>query len=105
MRAPERNREEVLDPPDEAPLNPEDAPVSLVAAQSADQDTKADQGYMARFGRITFVLGILCLVAGLAVWMFRSGEHRSALLLLVVAMFLAILHNYSLEDGNGKSKA
>ncbi len=85
-------------------LNPQDADASLSTMMNDPSVERTSLGYMAIFGRVTFVLGVLFVLAGLGVWMFRGGEHRSALLLLVVAMFLAILHNYSLEDANGKPK-
>ena len=55
---------------------------------------------MGALERITGIVGVALLVVGLAVWKFRPGatEHRAALLMLVCAMFLAILHYYTLED-------
>jgi hypothetical protein len=51
------------------------------------------------FKRLTAIFGMLALVAGLAVWRFEPhSQHRLALLIFVGAMFLAILHHYSLEE-------
>jgi len=51
------------------------------------------------FQRITGVVGMLCLIAGLAVWRFKPhSDDRLALVILVCAMFLAILHHYSMEE-------
>lgn len=63
--------------------------------------------YMQTFGRITGIAAVCFLVAGLVVWKFHPWAHNSqgrmALLILVCAMFLSILHYYSLEDtGNGR---
>jgi type IV secretory pathway VirB6-like protein len=60
--------------------------------------------YMQIFERVTGVLAVCFLVAGLVVWkVHQPSQGRLALLILVCAMFLSILHYYSLEDtGNGK---
>ena len=44
---------------------------------------------MGGFARFTGLVGVTLLVAGLAMWKFRPGEHRLALMILVCAMFLA----------------
>ncbi|HEV3311166.1 MAG TPA: hypothetical protein VG815_11685 [Chloroflexota bacterium] len=54
--------------------------------------------YMGIFERWTGIIGLVLLVSGLAIWAFRPGGHRLALVVLVCAMFLAILHHYSLEE-------
>jgi hypothetical protein len=64
----------------------------------ATPERPASRRYMVLFERVTGIIGIMCLIAGLALWAFRSGDHRLALVVLVCAMFLAILHYYSLED-------
>lgn len=57
------------------------------------------------FSRLTAVLGIALLIAALFAWILRPGHYRLVLLILVLAMFLSILHNYSLEDnGNGNER-
>jgi len=61
---------------------------------------------LGRFERLTGVVGMLLLLAGLAVWRFKPhSDDRLALVILVCAMFLAIIHHYSLEEnrrsGNG----
>lgn len=53
---------------------------------------------MGALERITGIVGVTLLVVGLVFWKFRPGEHRAALVILVCAMFLAILHYYTLED-------
>jgi phage shock protein PspC (stress-responsive transcriptional regulator) len=50
--------------------------------------------------RITGVVGGICLALGLAVWFVRPGHYRLVLAFLVVAMFAAILHSYTFENGN-----
>lgn len=56
--------------------------------------------FLSRFERWTGVLGVAFLVIGLAVWRFKPHtQDRLALLILVVAMFLAILHHYTIEEG------
>jgi hypothetical protein len=54
--------------------------------------------YMGIFERWTGIIGLALLVSGLAIWAFRPGGHRLALVILVCAMFLAILHHYSQEE-------
>lgn len=49
--------------------------------------------------RITSVAGIICLAIALSVWMVRPGHFRFVLALLTVAMFAAILHSYTFENG------
>ena len=54
---------------------------------------------MVLFERATGIIGVASLVAGLADWGFQPhSDHRAALVVLVFAMFMAILHYYSLED-------
>jgi len=60
--------------------------------------------YMDLFQRISGVLGLVLLVAGLGVWAFKPGQHRLALLILVCAMFLSILHYYTLEDTTSNTR-
>lgn len=80
----------------------EKAPYSTSTAERArGRWGKLDKVYIATFERITGVLGLLFLASGLGVWMFKQhSQHRLALLLLIAAMFLSILHYYSLEDRN-----
>lgn len=49
--------------------------------------------------RMTSIIGLLCLAAALAVWAGRPGHFRLVLALLTVAMFAAILHSYTFENG------
>ena len=51
-------------------------------------------------GRITAVVGVACLVIALTVWATRHGHYRLVLAFLVVAMFCAILHSYTFENGH-----
>lgn len=79
---------------------------TLVVAEPLDgveNGSAISKRYMEYFGRFTGALGLIFLVLGLGVWMFRQGDHRLALLILVCAMFLSILHYYSLEDGQDTS--
>lgn len=64
-------------------------------------DAPASRRYMILFERLCGVLAAVFLVAGLGVWMFKPGQHRLALLILVCAMFLSIIHYYTLEDPGG----
>lgn len=61
--------------------------------------------YMQIFERITGIAAVCFLVAGLIVWKLNKSlftnhpsQGRLALVILVCAMFLSILHYYSLED-------
>ena len=65
---------------------------------AAPAPSPTSRRYMLIFERATGIIGVLCLVTGLSLWAFQPGDHRSALVVLVCAMFLAILHYYSLED-------
>jgi hypothetical protein len=49
-------------------------------------------------GRITSIVGGICLVLALSLWLLRPEHYRTVLALLVVAMFAAILHSYTFED-------
>ncbi len=51
-------------------------------------------------GRITRVIGAICLALALIEWAFRQGHYRTVLALLTIAMFAAILHSYTFEDGS-----
>jgi len=74
-----------------------DVPSAYIAKPQISASA-ASRSYMAWFERVTGIVGVALLVAGLAVWRFKPGDHRAALILLVCAMFLAILHYYSLEE-------
>ena len=50
--------------------------------------------------RITSFVGLVCLSLALIEWAFRPGHYRTVLALLVVAMFAAILHSYTFENGS-----
>lgn len=50
--------------------------------------------------RITGLVGGSCLFLALAIWLARPNHYRLVLVLLVVAMFAAILHSYTFENGN-----
>lgn len=79
---------------------------SLSLVETTEPATETARGYMSIFRRVTGVFGLLLLVAGLLAWKFHPGQHRLALLLLVCAMFLSILHYYSLESRDvGESAA
>lgn len=49
--------------------------------------------------RLTGIVGILFLALGLFLWFVRNGHYRLILLVLTVAMFMAILHSYTFENG------
>jgi hypothetical protein len=53
---------------------------------------------MMMFQRFSGLVGVLFLFLGLGTWMFRPGHFRLSLVIMVCAMFLALLHYYSLED-------
>jgi hypothetical protein len=87
---------------DVAPL---DAPVVIEEVSTAPPRALATEAALVmrvqlhRFQRTTAIIGMLFLIAGLAVWRFKPhSDDRLALILLVCAMFLAILHHYSLEE-------
>src|SRR5947209_969060 len=48
---------------------------------------------------ITSIVGAACLLAALVYWAWHPGHLRTVLALLIVAMFAAILHSYTFEDG------
>lgn len=50
--------------------------------------------------RITGAAGAICLLVALGVWAGRPGHYRLVLALLTVAMFAAIIHSYTFEDGS-----
>jgi hypothetical protein len=50
--------------------------------------------------RATSFIGAVCLLLALLEWATRPGHLRTVLALLVVAMFAAILHSYTFEDGS-----
>jgi cytochrome bd-type quinol oxidase subunit 1 len=49
-------------------------------------------------GRITSIVGGICLTLALMLWLIRPDHYRPVLALLVVAMFAAILHSYTFDD-------
>lgn len=49
--------------------------------------------------RITGVIGVIALTIALTVWFVRPNHYRFVLAVLMVAMFAAILHSYTFEDG------
>jgi hypothetical protein len=49
--------------------------------------------------RITTLIGLACLVLALVEWAIRPNHYRLVLALLVIAMFAAILHSYTFENG------
>jgi uncharacterized membrane protein len=51
--------------------------------------------------RFTFLAGGLCLLMALSIWLWRPNHYRLVLVLLTVAMFAAILHSYTMENGHG----
>ena len=50
--------------------------------------------------RFTFIAGGLCLLTALSIWLWRPNHYRLVLVLLTVAMFAAILHSYTMENGH-----
>jgi hypothetical protein len=50
--------------------------------------------------RITGLVSALFVLLALAVWEFRHGHYRLVLGCLVIAMFAAILHSYTFENGH-----
>ncbi|HZS94355.1 MAG TPA: hypothetical protein VFA78_06140 [Chloroflexota bacterium] len=49
--------------------------------------------------RVTGVLGLISLVIALTIWFVRTNHYRLVLVFLVIAMFAAILHSYTFENG------
>jgi hypothetical protein len=80
------------------PVKPE--PLIEVEDQTAaDADPTVDRLATIWVARITSIVGLLCLAFALAVWYVRPGHYRFVLALLTVAMFAAILHSYTFENG------
>lgn len=50
--------------------------------------------------RITSLVGGICLLLGLVLWLARPEHYRLVLVLLTIAMFATILHSYTFENGN-----
>jgi len=50
--------------------------------------------------RVTSILGLICLAIALTVWAARPGHYRFVLALLTIAMFAAVLHAYTFENGS-----
>ncbi|MBV9282225.1 MAG: hypothetical protein JOZ41_19255 [Chloroflexi bacterium] len=49
--------------------------------------------------RITSAIGGVCLIIALTLWLLRPDHYRPVLALLTIAMFAAILHSYTFENG------
>jgi len=50
--------------------------------------------------RVTSVVGGICLLCGLALWLVRPEHYRLVLVLLTIARFAAILNSYTFENGH-----
>ncbi len=50
--------------------------------------------------RVTGIISALFVLIALALWASRHGHYRLVLAFLVVAMFAAILHSYTFENGS-----
>lgn len=94
-------RTAVADPPETFVVADRDVEAEVVTVpKKVPSVALGPRAQLRRFERITAVLGVFFLIAGLAVWRFKPHtQDRLALLILVVAMFLAILHHYSIEEG------
>ena len=72
---------------------------TIAPAEAVPQVALGVRVQLHKFQRVTGIVGMICLIAGLAVWRFKPhSDDRLALLILVCAMFLAILHHYSMEE-------
>lgn len=80
-----------------APVPPQTDEVDLTAAPFAQTHDHLATLWVSR---VTSFVGLVCLVIALGVWMFHSGHYRLVLALLTVAMFAAILHSYTFENGS-----
>jgi hypothetical protein len=78
-------------------------PTPFPSQQEADELTPiAPERVAAKWvSRITSVAGLICLALALTVWAARPGHYRFVLAMLTIAMFAAILHSYTFENGNG----
>jgi hypothetical protein len=75
---------------------------SVVDAQPAEDSSDLrprDLRATIWISRITSLIGLACLVFALLEWALRPGHYRLVLALLTVAMFAAILHSYTFENG------
>jgi hypothetical protein len=81
------------------PLKPEPL-LELEDEATASIDATVDRIATVWVSRITSIVGLLCLAFALAVWAVRPGHYRFVLALLTVAMFAAILHSYTFENGS-----
>lgn len=50
--------------------------------------------------RLTGIVSAVFVVMALVVWAGRHGHYRLVLAFLVIAMFAAILHSYTFENGS-----
>ncbi len=83
------------------------ATLSDVSMQSNNQATPTpvrpsafeDRDASVWVGRITSIIGLICLGLALVEWEVRPGHLRTVLALLTIAMFAAILNSYSFENG------
>jgi hypothetical protein len=80
------------------PFKPEPL-IEVEEDAAAPVDATVDRIATIWVSRITSVVGLLCLAIALAVWAYRPGHYRFVLALLTVAMFAAILHSYTFENG------
>ena len=49
--------------------------------------------------RISGIVGGICLAMALTLWLLRPEHYRTVLGLLTIAMFAAVLHTYTFENG------
>jgi hypothetical protein len=79
----------------------ENIPSSTVSLEPVSPDTDLQHRPATVWvSRITSVVGAICLGLALLLWATRHGHYRPVLALLTVAMFAAILHSYTFEDGS-----
>ena len=64
------------------------------------EDAQRERRAAVWVSRATSLIGAVCLLLALLEWAGRPGHLRTVLALLVVAMFAAILHSYTFENGS-----
>lgn len=74
-------------------------PETVLIEAPAEADRAAERLATVWVSRVTSVVGLICLALALVEWALRPNHYRLVLALLTVAMFAAILHSYTFENG------
>lgn len=75
------------------------SPQSTGAASDAESHSP-EQMATVWVSRLTGIVSAVFVILALLVWAGRHGHYRLVLAFLVIAMFAAILHSYTFENGS-----